>query len=118
MFYKEIINSDDDHKLDSAHVTDKRNDKNFDITIINKVKLGDCYDIEDNSPFYISFDINTLNFHIVPKNRENEEYMTKICKSLNDISNTNWQFTLKHGNKRKDVSPAYGRALSKTLKSW
>ena len=108
MFYKEINNHDNDHKFDSEHVTDKRNDKKFDITIINKVKLGDCYNIEDNNPFYISFDINTLNFHIVPKNRENEEYMTKIRDSLNKISNTNWRFSIKKGYKGKGVSPAYG----------
>lgn len=109
MFYKEIKNHDNDHKFDI--------DENINITIINKVKIGDCYDKNGKVkyPFYKSFDEGTLNFHIVPKNREYEEYMKKIRGSLDEISNTDWQFKLKQGNKRKEESPAYGHKWIDTV---
>ena len=78
MFYAEIKSCDNGYIFDYKNSTNKKNDEKFDITIVSKVELGNCKINKDNGdkidyPFYISFDIDTLNYHIVPKDREKND---------------------------------------------
>ncbi|WP_296056101.1 hypothetical protein [uncultured Holdemanella sp.] len=91
------------NKENNNHVLDDLKDEN---TIFKKVKLGVCYIFNENNnyadddiakSFYISFDEKTLNYHIVPEDRENTDYMYNILKSLKDKIKSNklnnWEIT-------------------------
>lgn len=103
--YSALIEDNNDE-----HILENLEDK---YAIFKKVKLGNCYKYDGAiaQPFYISFDIDTLNYHIVPETREIEEYMTNIRKNLNkkELSN-DWNFLnrIQHGNTRGDVHPTNG----------
>lgn len=92
--------------------------------IFKKVKLGDCYKYDGAIayPFYISFDEKTLNYHIVPKERKNTDYMYLILESLKDKIKSkklyNWKITYR-GNQSNNEIPGSvmgGRTCAKNHK--
>lgn len=104
MYYALIDENNNNHVLENLE------DK---YPIFKKVKLGDCYIFNEKNdytdediayPFFISFDKDTLNYHIVPETRAIEEYMTNIRKNLKSIkeSRTNWngKITIRPGKNR------------------
>lgn len=113
MFYAEIKSCDNVYIFDYKNSTNKKNDEKFDITIVSKVELGNCKINKDNGdkidyPFYISFDIDTLNYHIVPKDREKNDYMDDILESLKKKIKAgklnNWKITYR-GNQSNNEIP-------------
>lgn len=111
MFYAEIKSCDNGYIFDYKNSTNK-NDEKFDITIVSKVKLGNCKINKDNgdkidNPFYISFDIDTLNYHIVPKDRKNTDYMYLILESLKDKIKSkklnNWKITYRGNQSNNEI---------------
>lgn len=68
------------------------------ITIFKKVKLGNCFMFNEKhddiaSPFFISFDEKTLNYHIVPKDREKNNYMDNILDKIKLEKPNDWKIT-------------------------
>lgn len=112
MMYYALIDENNNN-----HVLENLEDK---YPIFKKVKLGDCYIFNEKNdytdediayPFFISFDKDTLNYHIVPETRAIEEYMTNIRKNLKSIkeSRTNWngKITIRPGKKPDGADGVY-----------
>lgn len=115
MMYYALIDENNNN-----HVLENLEDK---YPIFKKVKLGDCYKYDGAiaQPFYISFDEKTLNYHIVPKEREKNNYMGNILDKIKLEKPNDWK--IKHigpepknktpgsvmcGNTRGDVHPTKG----------
>lgn len=107
MYSASIKNNNDEHVLENLE------DKYL---IFKKVKLGNCYIFNEKNdytdediaqPFFISFDINTLNYHIVPKDRKNTDYMYLILESLKDKIKSkklnNWKITYRGNQSNNEI---------------
>ena len=102
---KLINNKEEEHELSI----------NYDI--LKKVKLGNCYNYNEienpKYPFYISFDDKTLNYHIVPEERKDTEYMKKILESLKNklISNDFKDCKITHRGKKSRTGKIDGSVI-------
>ncbi len=98
MMYYALIDENNNHVLE-----------NLEDTIFKKVKLGDCYIFNEKHddiayPFYISFDEDTLNYHIAPKGRGKNDYMDNILGKIKLEKPNDWEITYR----RKPSKPIPG----------
>ena len=86
MYATRIKNNEDEHLVENLEEK---------YAIFKKVKLGNCYKYDGMIayPFYISFDEKTLNYHIVPKDREKNDYMDNILGKIKLEKPNDWEIT-------------------------
>lgn len=111
MYSAKIKNNEDEHVLENLEEK---------YAIFKKVKLGDCYKFNEKHddiayPFYISFDEKTLNYHIVPKDREKNDYMDNILDKIKLEKPNDWEITC-YGKRSETNDGSVMRGVSDAVK--